>query len=341
MPVTYAPEAERAANRQRIYNAIDSYNRERLAAERQAPVNPYYATSGGWYGPPVYGGPNMLPAAQASGAHYSAPGSREGWIEQGVPPVIYQRSPYATAAFRVTPNPWGGASVAPLLGFPSRYPHVVSGVPMQPGSLALSVAAPYIMRPPAPAAPAARPAAPARRSAGGQSAQKQQPKSDDSKSKTQETTKTQASNTGGSSDYFGTTQLSGGGTLPASVVGSGNVRDMRMNEDLTQQNPGSYMAPPSTGGFRWLGGDPRLGNRAAASIDAMEDLFNYRYNSSGSFAGGRINPFAGQANAGLSQQATSYARNIGLNRDVYIRDAQERAAKANAYNKALQAQRGY
>lgn len=122
------------------------------------PINPYYATSAGWYGPPVPQGQNMLPAVQASGAHYSAPGSREGWEEAGAPPVIYQRSPYATAAFRVTQNPWGGASVAPLVGFPSRYPHVLSGVPMQPGSLAMSVMAPYIMRPPA---PARRPAIPA------------------------------------------------------------------------------------------------------------------------------------------------------------------------------------
>lgn len=151
MPTTYASDAERAANRQALYN---------MMANAQA--SPYYATSGGWYGNPMYNAPvyNNLPLAahQASGAHYSAPGSREGWEEVGAPPVIYQRSPYATAAFRVTQNPWGGASVAPLVGFPSRYPHVVSGVPMQPGSLAMSVAAPYIMRPPA---PARRPAAPA------------------------------------------------------------------------------------------------------------------------------------------------------------------------------------
>lgn len=144
MPTTYASDAERAANRQALYN---------MMANAQA--SPYYATSGGWYGNPMYNAPvynnQPLAAHQASGAHYSAPGSREGWEEVGAPPVIYQRSPYATAAFRVTPNPWGGASVAPLVGFPSRYPHVVSGVPMQPGSLAMSVAAPYIMRPPAPA----------------------------------------------------------------------------------------------------------------------------------------------------------------------------------------------
>lgn len=146
MPTTpdYVERNNQAAARYAMQQQLPSYNFNN-------PINPYYATSGGWYGPPVAGGPQMLPAVQASGAHYSAPGSREGWIEQGVPPVIYQRSPYATAAFRVTPNPWGGASVAPLVGFPSRYPHVVSGVPMQPGSLAMSVAAPYIMRPPAPA----------------------------------------------------------------------------------------------------------------------------------------------------------------------------------------------
>ena len=148
MPVTYAPEDVRAANRRQLY------------ADLSAAMNtPYSATSGGWYGPPVYGGPDMLPAVQASGAHYSAPGSREGWIEHGIPPVVYQRSPYATAAFRAVPDPWGGMTVAPLVGFPSRYPHVLSGVPTRPGTLAMSVAAPYLMRPPAPAAPARQPAA--------------------------------------------------------------------------------------------------------------------------------------------------------------------------------------
>lgn len=155
MPTTYASDAERAANRQELYN---------MMANAQA--SPYYATSGGWYGNPMYNAPvyNNLPLAahQASGAHYSAPGSREGWEEVGAPPVIYQRSPYATAAFRVTQNPWGGASVAPLVGFPSRYPHVLSGVPMQPGSLATAIMAPYIMRPQS--APA-RPAAPAKKAA--------------------------------------------------------------------------------------------------------------------------------------------------------------------------------
>lgn len=176
MPTTYASDAERAANRQELYN---------MMANAQA--SPYYATSGGWYGNPMYNAPvyNNLPLAahQASGAHYSAPGSREGWEEVGAPPVIYQRSPYATAAFRVTQNPWGGASVAPLVGFPSRYPHVLSGVPMQPGSLATAIMAPYIMRPqPAPA----RPAAPAKKAAAKTTTQ-----TDTKKDQTQTQTQTQ------------------------------------------------------------------------------------------------------------------------------------------------------
>lgn len=179
MPTTYASEAERAANRQELYN---------MMANAQA--SPYYITSGGWFGNPMYNAPvynnQPLAAHQASGAHYSAPGSREGWEEVGAPPVIYQRSPYATAAFRVTPNAWGGASVAPLVGFPSRYPHVLSGVPMQPGSLASAIMAPYIMRPqPAPA----RPAAPAKKAAA-KTTTKTDTKKDQTQTQTQPAAKT-------------------------------------------------------------------------------------------------------------------------------------------------------
>lgn len=177
MPTTYASEAERAANRQELYN---------MMANAQA--SPYYITSGGWFGNPMYNAPvynnQPLAAHQASGAHYSAPGSREGWEEQGVPPVVYQRSPYATAAFRVTPNPWGGASVAPLVGFPSRYPHVLSGVPMQPGSLASAIMAPYIMRPPA--APA-RPVTPAKKTAAKTNTTQQNNQKTDTTTKTTQT----------------------------------------------------------------------------------------------------------------------------------------------------------
>lgn len=147
---------------------------------------PTQATSGGWMSQPVYN--PLYDVYPASGAHYSAPGSREGYEQAGIPPVMYQRSPYATLAFRAIPNAWGGASVQPLIGFPSRYPHVVSGVPMQPGSLAMAITAPWIMPPPQrPAAPAA---APARRRPGGTSPAKK-PAADPPPAKQQQTQPTE------------------------------------------------------------------------------------------------------------------------------------------------------
>lgn len=77
-------------------------------------------------------GPGQLPAVQASGAHYSAPGAREGYEGYNLPPVMYQRNPFATAAFRTFVDPYGQMSVQPLVGFPSAYPHVLSGVPTNP-----------------------------------------------------------------------------------------------------------------------------------------------------------------------------------------------------------------
>lgn len=72
---------------------------------------------------------NNLPAYPSSGAHYSPPGMREGYEERNISPVLYQRSPYASAAYRTFVDPWGQMMVQPLVGFPSRYPHVLSGVP--------------------------------------------------------------------------------------------------------------------------------------------------------------------------------------------------------------------
>lgn len=72
---------------------------------------------------------NNLPAVRASGAHFSPAGAREGYEDFNLPPVMYQRSPYATAAYRTFVDPWGQMMVQPLVGFPSRYPHVLSGVP--------------------------------------------------------------------------------------------------------------------------------------------------------------------------------------------------------------------
>ena len=323
MPTTYASDAERAANRQELYN---------MMANAQA--SPYYITSGGWYGNPMYNAPvyNNLPLAahQASGAHYSAPGSREGWEEAGAPPVIYQRSPYATAAFRVTQNPWGGASVAPLVGFPSRYPHVLSGVPMQPGSLATAIMAPYIMRPqPAPT----RPAAPAKKAAAKTTTQtdtkKDQPTTQEDNKKIY--VRPASNNT--PIDYMGTSQLEGGGALPDQIVTQANtVEAARQDPRLTQQNPGNYMAPPVAGQPGYLA---RLGNRAASAVDAMEDLYSYgRYVRP-------VDPFAGDANRGIGEAATDAARRYGLNRGVYMQDLRERMAEASGYNETLRQQRGY
>lgn len=83
----------------------------------------------------------------ASGAHYAAPGVREAYERYGIPPIMYQRDPYATAAFRTYVDPYGQMSVQPLIGFPSRYPHVVSGVPTDSLARAMSVAGPFMAAP--------------------------------------------------------------------------------------------------------------------------------------------------------------------------------------------------
>lgn len=73
--------------------------------------------------------PRNLDAYLSSGAHYSPPGAMEGFVDYNLPPTIQQRDPNATAAYRTFVNPWGQMVVQPLVGFPSRYPHVLSGVP--------------------------------------------------------------------------------------------------------------------------------------------------------------------------------------------------------------------
>lgn len=114
-----------------------------------------------------------LDAYPVSGAHYSAPGAREAWQQYNVPPVMYQRSPYATGAYRTFVDPFGQMTIQPLVGFPSRYPHVLSGVPTNPfygfgmaaqlGPLTWPMQypanAPFMQRPAAPA-PQRRQAAP-------------------------------------------------------------------------------------------------------------------------------------------------------------------------------------
>lgn len=120
---------------------------------------------GGYVAAPV---PGMV-ATQSSGAHYSAPGARAGYEAAGMPPVVYQRNPYATAAFRTTMDPYGNVGVQPLVGFPSQYPHVLNGAVVDPLMREMPGLAPFMQVPVGPAlqqatAPVRRaaPAAPAR-----------------------------------------------------------------------------------------------------------------------------------------------------------------------------------
>lgn len=105
---------------------------------------------------------NNLPAYPASGAHYSPAGMREAHENYNIPPVLMHRSPYATAAYRTFVDPWGQMMVQPLVGFPSAYPHVLSGVPTNFQNRlgwAMSMLGPLPMYQPAQAPPAAAPRA--------------------------------------------------------------------------------------------------------------------------------------------------------------------------------------
>lgn len=120
---------------------------------------------GGYVAAPV---PGMV-ATQASGAHYSAPGARAGYEAAGMPPVMQQSNPYATAAFRTTMDPYGNVGVQPLVGFPSQYPHVVNGAVIDPMVREMPGLMPFMQVPVGPAlqqatTPVRRaaPAAPAR-----------------------------------------------------------------------------------------------------------------------------------------------------------------------------------
>ena len=124
------------------------------------------APAGGYVAAPV---PGMV-ATQASGAHYSAPGARAGYEAAGMPPVMHQSNPYATAAFRTTMDPYGNVGVQPLVGFPSQYPHVVNGAVIDPMVREMPGLMPFMQVPVGPAlqqatTPVRRaaPAAPVRR----------------------------------------------------------------------------------------------------------------------------------------------------------------------------------
>ena len=122
---------------------------------------------------PVSGGvaPVVREGVQGPPNYYNVPGAAEAQALYGVPPMMFQRDPYATAGFMAGPD----GSVQPLVGYPSRYPHVLNGVPQ-------NYAAPYLanawgmlgpwLAPPNPAAvqslvDAARAPRPAARQGGG------------------------------------------------------------------------------------------------------------------------------------------------------------------------------
>ena len=105
------------------------------------------APAGGYVAAPV---PGMV-ATQASGAHYSAPGARAGYEAAGMPPVMLQSNPYATAAFRTTMDPYGNVGVQPLVGFPSQYPHVVNGAVIDPMMREMPGLMPFMQVPAGPA----------------------------------------------------------------------------------------------------------------------------------------------------------------------------------------------
>ena len=114
---------------------------------------------GGYVAAPV---PGMV-ATQSSGAHYSAPGARAGYEAAGMAPVVSQRNPYTTAAFRTTMDPYGNVGVQPLVGFPSQYPHVLNGAVVDPMMREMPGLAPFMQVPVGPALQQAT--VPARRAA--------------------------------------------------------------------------------------------------------------------------------------------------------------------------------
>lgn len=125
------PSVEAALRQsQRMVNGEPSNLRDAILADYGVDIDarPAQYVSRSEYG---YG-PGQLPAVRAAGAHYSAPGAREGYEAYNLPPVMYQRNPFATAAYRTFVDPYGQMSVQPLVGFPSAYPHVLSGVPTNP-----------------------------------------------------------------------------------------------------------------------------------------------------------------------------------------------------------------
>lgn len=83
--------------------------------------------------PPGAVAPVAREGVQGPPNYYNVPGAAEAQALYGVPPMMFQRDPYATAGFMAGPD----GSVQPLVGYPSRYPHVLNGVPQ-------NYAAPYL-----------------------------------------------------------------------------------------------------------------------------------------------------------------------------------------------------
>lgn len=79
--------------------------------------------------------------------YWNAPGAYEAQERYGIPPVLMQRSPYATAGYMAGPD----GSVNPLMGYPSIYPHVLNGTPQNYAAPAManawSVLGPWLAPP--------------------------------------------------------------------------------------------------------------------------------------------------------------------------------------------------
>ena len=79
--------------------------------------------------------------------YWNAPGAYEAQERYGIPPVLMQRSPYATAGYMAGPD----GSVNPLVGYPSIYPHVLNGTPQNYAAPAManawSVLGPWLAPP--------------------------------------------------------------------------------------------------------------------------------------------------------------------------------------------------
>ena len=225
------------------------------------------------------------------------------------------------------------------IGFPSKYPQVLPVETPTARGIVSALIQPWLLPMPDPIR-----LPPAPRGGGRVNKPADPPPADDKKQENTQTTTTATVTPAASSPniYMGTTQLDLLGGMPASVVGGdGDEWDMRTDPNLTQHNPNGPFDDETMAG---------RGNRAAAILDAMEDLFAYRYDA------GDLNPFAGQANAGISEAATNWARHMGLDREMMLRNqaarqaevarvqqarAQQARAQQDAYRLAQEIQRGY